>query len=274
MLAMTGSYCVLDGIAIPVENVAKQLLFKSKSIYEVIRLINAVPLFFEEHIQRMQRSCEILGTLFPFSTFLIQDQIQLLIHRSRQKQGNIKLVYGQLKKGETTSLLLTFIPHFYPSDDMYRNGVRTTLFRTERVIPNVKLSKEKPKALNRLIDVEGGYFEVLMVNSRGVITEGSRSNLFFIKGDTLHTSPESDVLPGITRNKVIKILKNNHFKLKQTRIHKNSLTDFDALFLTGTSPGVLPVNSVDEARFDVDHPILRTVMTQYQEIVERYLKNA
>ena len=59
-----------------------------------------------------------------------------------------------------------------------------------------KMRKESDKML----------YEVLLVNRDGVITEGSRSNVFFIKSGEVYTPPTDAVLPGVTRTMIIRIL--------------------------------------------------------------------
>ena len=52
----------------------------------------------------------------------------------------------------------------------------------------------------RLIS-DNKLYEVLLVDRNGRITEGSRSNVFFVKGNKFYTGPSAMVLVGITRKK-------------------------------------------------------------------------
>ena len=49
--------------------------------------------------------------------------------------------------------------------------------------------------------------------------------------------------------------------------------EFDAVFLTGTSPKVLPVNSIDDNQFSVDHSCVTQLMAHYDLKIEAYLKS-
>lgn len=273
MLSISSEYCFLDGQLVPLSDLKKGDRFKSRSIYEVIRVIDQIPLFFEEHYKRMLESGRIISTAIPYSANDLQLQVKKLAELSNNQEGNVKLIYGFYGKQKSRRLMVSFIPHVYPGIEQYQNGVPVTLYKLERLIPNAKLSKDRPKTLDSLIDHQNGFYEVLMVNSDGNITEGSRSNVFFIKGDTIVTPPNSAVLQGITRTKVIEVI-DRKFSLQQKEIDKQELEHFDAVFITGTSPGVLPVKAVDTIQFEVENSILREIMKDYADIVKHYLETA
>ena len=109
----------------------------------------------------------------------------------------------------------------------------------------------------------GELYEVFLVNRDGIITEGSRSNVFFIKNGEVYTSPTDTVLPGVTRTVIIKILEDAGIPLHYSAIKQEELSGFDAAFISGTSPKVLPVASIGDIVYDVDDPVLRFVLAQY-----------
>ena len=104
---------------------------------------------------------------------------------------------------------------------------------------------------------------MLLVNRDGVITEGSRSNVFFVKNGEIYTSPTDAVLPGVTRTVIIRILEDAGIPLHYCAITQDMLTGFDAAFISGTSPKVLPVANIGDIAYDVDNPVLRSLMARY-----------
>jgi branched-chain amino acid aminotransferase len=46
-----------------------------------------------------------------------------------------------------------------------------------------------------------------------------------------------------------------------------------AVFISGTSPKVLPVNQIDEQCFDVNHSILHLLMEQFEQLVQKNLSS-
>lgn len=62
-------------------------------------------------------------------------------------------------------------------------------------------------------------------------------------------------------------------QVKETRINLSELGKFEACFLTGTSPKVLPVSGFDGHRFDVNNSIMRKLMQAYDDLVAREVRN-
>jgi len=117
-------------------------------------------------------------------------------------------------------------------------------------------------------------YEVLLVDRDGNITEGSRSNVFFVKAEVFYTAPESKVLVGITRQKVIECLRQLNFKLVEKSVSAVEISQFDAAFLTGTSPKVLPVNSIGKQVFNTQTVVLQKLMKSYDESIATYIEKA
>lgn len=109
--------------------------------------------------------------------------------------------------------------------------------------------------------------EVILVDKAGRITEGSRSNIFFIIKDALQTAPDSMVLSGITREKVLAIAEKRGIEVLHHPAMYNNLSPFDAAFITGTSPKVLPINDLEGHRFNVNNKLLRQIMEDYNQLL-------
>ena len=106
---------------------------------------------------------------------------------------------------------------------------------------------------------------MLLVDRNGQITEGSRSNVFFIKDGEVFTAPAEKVLLGVTRSKIIEIIRSMGVVLHEEAVDAGDIGSFDAAFISGTSPKVLPISSAGETSFDVNEPILRKIMEKYDE---------
>ena len=113
-------------------------------------------------------------------------------------------------------------------------------------------------------------YEVLLVDNGGQITEGSRSNVFFIKKGEVYTSPLHQVLPGVTRGKIIEIIKSKGIPIHEVPILASDIASFDAAFISGTSPKVLPISQVGETKLDVNNPLLRQIMKLYDQEIVNY----
>ncbi len=228
------------------------------SIYEVIRLTDGRPQFLPEHFRRLENSLGSIGMAVPFTCEDLQESIRTLAEEGQILDHNLKLEVDVTGHG-----ILYMNPTHYPSADQYAQGVRTALFHGERKNPNVKMMDQALRdATDRAIR-EQDLYEVILVDRAGLITEGSRSNIFFIRDGEVYTSPLHQVLPGVTRGKIIEILREQGIALHEKAIPASEIASFDSAFISGTSPKVLPIASIGEVSFDVHEPLLRRIMAWY-----------
>jgi branched-chain amino acid aminotransferase len=243
----------------------------TRMIYEVIRIMDKVPLFLEEHLERMRKSADLLGYSITKSNAEITKEILTLIESNRCHNINVKLLCSHLDKKEQ-DFLTYFIRSYYPERDIYEKGIHTVLYRLERTNPNVKEVHIDFKQTIAEVKQNTKAFEVLLVNKNGYITEGSRSNLFFVKGDTVYTASSQDVLVGVTRTHIMKICSSFNIPVVEGAIHIEDLAKFDGAFITGTSINALPITTIDEKKLDsIHHPIICKIMKEYEEEVEQYI---
>jgi len=113
---------------------------------------------------------------------------------------------------------------------------------------------------------------VALMNKQNQITEGSRSNIFFIdKGGKLIAPPGKDILPGITMKYVLELAAAEGIQIEEKTVSTDTLDSLVSVFISGTSPKVLPVNQIDDYLFDVDHPLLRLLMDRFELLVQNSL---
>lgn len=236
-------------------------------IYEVLRIINGLPLFFEDHVKRFHQSSEISGKKLPFTFEEIKNCISELVYKNEITEGNVLVSFKN-------NLKIFFIPHKYPNEIQYHKGVTCGLLYAERINPNAKVFQtEVRRQANNLI-ARNNYYEVLLVNHQSIITEGSRSNVFFIKGEQFFTPATEKVLPGITRKNAILCATKLGFPVIEEEIRADKIAGFDAVFVTGTSPKILPVRGIGDHKFETGNKALRKLMEEFNQLISTYIKNA
>jgi branched-chain amino acid aminotransferase len=235
----------------------------------VIRIIDGIALFLEDHFGRLVRSMQIQGLTFQMAYPDFKQNMAELVRKNQKMEGNVKFVYS-IAEGNI-HWAFSFIPHSYPSQDDYQTGVTTDLLFAERRNPNAKVIQTviRDKANQMIADRK--LFEVLLVDHNGMITEGSRSNVFFVKGDVFYTAPATMVLVGITRQKVLDCLKELGFSIVEEAVCVHELSQFDAAFLTGTSPKILPIRLVGSQVFDVQDKAISRLMDEYNRMIQEYM---
>ena len=242
---------------------------EDKIIYEVLRVINSKAIFLENHLSRMKNSFELVDEKFTLSYEEISMKIDDLIKSENKVEGNIKITYEINEK----ILKIFFIEHSYPSNEMNETGVKTILYFGERNNPNAKIVDENfREKVNSEIKKENAY-EAILVDKNGYITEGSKSNIFMVKDNELLTSPVSAVLPGVTRGEIIKIAKKLGITIKEIEYKYSDIDKLDGMFISGTSPKVLPIKLVNNINLDSNNDIIRKLEIEYDHEISRYLKN-
>jgi len=235
-------------------------------IYEVVRVINGTPLFFKEHIDRFFSSIVGAGFDVELSKKNLTLHVKALIEVNKLLKGNIRF---QLSFTEESKPIFTawVNPFHYPEKELYSTGVSLSTILAERKNPNIKMYNPKlAKNVSSQI-FKKSIYEVLLINDEGIITEGSRSNVFFIKENTIFTPLSTSVLPGITRQKILDIIEKCGIPYYEIDIKYNSVSSFGSAFITGTSIKALPVNSIDEVNFNPKNTIIKKVMDEYDIIM-------
>jgi branched-chain amino acid aminotransferase len=166
-----------------------------------------------------------------------------------------------------------FIHSSYPTPEQYETGVHGILLKEERSNPNAKVVNSGYKERVAAALADANAYEALLVNSKDEITEGSRSNVFFIKNNEVLTSPKGNVLIGITRVYVFEICRDLGIEIIEKPISVSMLREMDGVFITGTSPKILPISTIDDMSFNsARNPVIKTIMTSYNDRIEEYIK--
>lgn len=273
MSEITGRFYVRNGEFNNNTEFNDSFLLKTHYLYEIFRTVDGIPLFLEDHLERFEHSLRLSNIPIPYPKDKIVWQIKMLIRENDLKTGNIKMVF--LPEESTTGFeyLIYITPHHYPTDEQYMLGVPVSFFYGTRDLPNAKIMDS---ALRSEIDrnrTKQNVYEALLIDSEGYITEGSRSNVFFIKDNKVITSPQDCILPGITRKHIISLCRELSLNVDERRAHKDEVPEMEGVFISGTSRKVLPVNKVDKYSFTANHPILNSLKNGFDRMIEEYLQS-
>ncbi len=265
-----GKKFILNGDLLPSDQFDYSLVYEGDSIYEVIRMKRGIPVFFHDHMERLELSLKHQRKKSLADIGEIRENIIRLVRTERKKDINLKLVFNF--NGDSDNYLIYFIEPVYPSDEQYRKGVKGLLFHAERKDPESKVINHKLRSsIYQKLILEGGY-EALLVNYEGKITEGSRSNIFFLRDDILVTAPDNKILGGITRKYLLDICLEHKIRVEFACMPVSSLPDCDAVFMTGTSPMVLQFYCVGDVSYKVPAALPENLRMLYIEKAEESLR--
>jgi len=113
-----------------------------------------------------------------------------------------------------------------------------------------------------------GYDEALMLDLNGYLAEGPGENVFLIYKDKklAVTPPQGSILPGITRDTIMTILREEFgYTVVERNVTVNEIFDADELFFTGTAAEVTPIKEVDGQEFETSFG--KKVAEAYQKVV-------
>ncbi len=239
--------------------------------YEVVRLIGGKLLFLQDHLDRLSRSLSGSGTEYPGDQTL-RHYLKLLLRYNDFSEGNIRICVRAMH-GEKPQVLCYFISFSYPDPTMYAEGVRLLTYPHVRPNPGIKKWDDAFRmAVGRFIR-EHNIYEAVLLNRKRQVTEGSRSNIFFIDRDNhLVTAPATGVLPGITRKYLLRICKEDGIRVVERMVSLDELPGMTACFLSGTSPKVLPVRQLDGFVFTAAHPLVILLMERFEGILQENLE--
>jgi branched-chain amino acid aminotransferase len=189
--------------------------------------------------------------------------------------------YGDVGVLPTNNPIDTYIACFpwgrYLGEAALKDGVDVCVSSWTRIAPNTlpALAKAGANYMNsQLIRMEAaanGYSEGIALDEAGYVSEGSGENIFLVRDGKVLTPPlGASVLPGITRDSVVKIAAQLGIPVVETIIPRELLYIADEVFFTGTAAEVTPIRSVDKVKVGSGQrgPITEQIQKRFFEIVD------
>lgn len=225
-------------------------------VYETIRVAGGQPRFLGEHCRRLMDSARIIGLAHGSTAEDVAHAAEDLIKKNGADACNLKvLLIGGVTPEAATLNILCLNPR-YPDRKLYKQGARVITRQMERPFPHAKTLNMLPSYLAYREAREAGAYDALLVNRRGCITEGTASNFFALEGRTIFSPPEAEILPGVTREHVLKAARTHGFKVEEKNLPLEEIKKYDGLFLTSTSAKIMPIRSVDDRQWPEIPPAL------------------
>jgi len=215
-----------------------------------------------EHVDRLFNSAKMYDMKIPYTKKQITDAIIKTVKASTLKECYIRPIayYGYGKLGLTpieNKVDVAIGCWEWKTGESKAgkfSGAKCKISSWIRIDSTAQPMKSKAAsnyanaALARVEALKEGYDEAIMLNSQGKIAEGSAENIFTVKDGQIRTPPLSaDVLEGITRDSVIKIIEENGGEVIQENIDRDDLYVADEVFMTGTAAEVKSVTKIDQA---------------------------
>jgi branched-chain amino acid aminotransferase len=237
-------------------------VLRGYSAFEALRTYARRPFHLGEHLQRLLRSAELIDIAIPWSSAQIAAVVEEVIARNRYRHASIRLLVtgGETQDGIMPSgkPLLAVLISPLAERDMQRFAEGSALITTnlQRSTPEAKTTSYVAAIRALKEAARRSAADALFVNAYGHVLEGTRSNVFIFRGDTLVT-PRDGVLIGITRN-VVLALARGRFLIEERPILLAELAQADEAFITSSSQEIVPVVRIDDQVIGNGRPGART----------------
>jgi D-alanine transaminase len=222
-------------------------------VYELIPVFNKKVFLLDEHLKRLKNSLnliqmneikdldKIINTLIKKNT---KNTFFIYLHITRGVQNSRNHIYSE-NIGPTILLMCEDYPAF--SEDLIRRGFQATIQDDFRWMKsNIKSISLLGNVLLKNHASSNGCYETLLVRNKR-LTEGSTSNVFIVKDEIIYTPKLSnELLPGVTRGLLIKLLNQNNLKVIESDIYQSDLINADEVWCSSSTNAVVPIVKVDD----------------------------
>ena len=254
-------------------HVLSHALHYGSGLFEGIRCYDTTqgPAVFRlpEHLKRLENSCKVYRMEIPFDREQMTQALIETIRANELRECYIRPIvfrgFGTAGINPLKSPVEVVIAVWpwgrYLGDDAIEQGVDACVSSWRRSGNGgaPALAKETANYLNsQLVKMEAvtnGYAEGIALDSQGFVSEGSGENIFLVQDEVLYTPPvSSSILPGITRNSVIKLAEEMGYSVRRDTIPRGMLYTCDEAFYSGTAVEITPIRSIDRVPVGAGKP--------------------
>ncbi|EKD40293.1 MAG: hypothetical protein ACD_75C00106G0002 [uncultured bacterium] len=250
-------------------------------IFDFLRTYNGVPFHLNDHLLRLERSARLIGLHLPHPVNAMAEIVKETLARNSLentlRESNIRIVVtggsslDGITPGASPRLLVMITPVKQMPGEWYTNGSKIITCHVERFMPGAKSINYIPAILCQNEAMSQKAIEAVYADRDGYLLEGTTSNFFVLRGDTLITPPCDRVLPGITRQVILE-LAGRELAVVERIVHKDEIRLIDEAFLASSVKEVAPVVTIDAVRVGSGGPGSRTlrIMEMFREYTAAY----
>ncbi len=240
---------------------------------------NGVPVFLEDHIDRIVGNAKSMQMNLSFS----KEDIQSLVYQTLEKNDfsktecNVMIIMagkapddisGLVSSQEVDLFIVTSPIKKYPKKS-YQNGISLGLYEFERIDAEVKTSYTYYGGMkaHRSLVHEGPFDEVLYT-SKEEILEGTTFSFFIVKNGSVITSKlDGRILGSVTRKNLLRLMNVQKIKNSESVISIDDLKSSSEAFIASANRDLIPVVSVNSNQIGDGKigPVYKKLMSLYQQ---------
>lgn len=277
----------LNGEFMPIEDAKISVLDRGfifgDGVYEVIPTYSRRPFRLAEHLARLQSSLDAIRLPNPHDGAKWSELVGKIIAGNPWDDQNVYLQITRgvarrdhaFPKGIRPTVFLMASELVTPSADLMKSGAKAVVLADFRWLRcDIKSTSLLGNCLLRTLAADEGCAEAILVRD-GELTEASASNVFVVKSGTVLAPPKSHlILPGITYDVVLEILRDNAVPHAIRPVREDELRSADEIWVTSSSREVLPITTLDGKPVGSGKPgpVCARVYALYQQFKARVMR--
>lgn len=232
----------------------------------------------KEHFERLLKSCEKIGIPFKADIYDLIRASYHLLELNKLDNAYIRPIITtgrgmDLKVNDTAEItIIAWEWDFYNGNKLLSTCISQHRRPSPTTSPiNAKITGNYINSIIATTDaVNKGFDDAIQLDERGYVAETPGANLFCEKDGIIYTPAVSDyILPGITRNTIIKIAHSLEIEVVEKNISPEEFIDADSAFLCSTAAEVVGIGSVDNIpfRLNFEDSVGATLQRAYKKLV-------
>ncbi len=257
-------------------------LLYGDGVFEGIRAYSGVVFKLREHIDRLYQSAHAIMLEIPLSKEEMIQAILETLKRNNLREAYIRPVVtrgpGDLgldpRNCQDPTIIIITETLTLHNAEVKEKGARTIITWVRR--DSIDATSHEIKSLNYLNSIlarieanNAGVDEAICLDKYGFVCEGSVENIFIMNECTIFTPPTSiGALPGITRKRIAKLLKELGYEVIERNISITELFAANEVFFTGTAAEIVPVVEISKRKIGngLPGPITKQIMHEFEKI--------
>lgn len=233
-----------------------------------------------DHLERLKKSAELYYMELPYSLEELREATHALIRRNDLASCYIRPIafrgYGEMGLYAPAAPVDVIIAVWrwgaYLGEEGKREGIRAKVSSWRRISPDslIPHAKASGQYLNSILAkteaAKAGYDEAILLDSDGVVCEGSGENVFLVRdGELVTPGHTASILDGISRKSVIQIAEDLGYAVAERDIARSELYVAEEAFLVGTAAELVPVRQIDDHELGAPGEITRVLQAKYED---------
>ena len=284
MFSKREGFIWMDGALVPwgdaTLHVLTHGLHYGSCVFEGERVYGGEIYKLRQHSERLVESARLLGFRIPYSVEEIDAACREAVAAQGIDSGYVRPVAWRgsemmgisAQKNTIHVAIAAWEWGSYFDPEARQQGLRLGIADWRRPSPETAPCRSKAAGLYMICTLskhaaeEKGWNDALMLDWRGLVSEATGANIFFVGKDRLYTPTPDCFLDGITRQTVIGLAREKGIEVVERHIKAEEMEGFEECFITGTAAEVTPVGEIEGARYRVGgNSVTGLLMQAYAE---------